>query len=344
MMRAMAVPFPHRNIGALQELATRLLDARKTRTDLAVLARDLLLGFYDVCTYGGLDRVLAELASELTLDVSDRAALADHEPLARALVAQLETANLDGGGPRNVRPRQLAECVVAALQLTVAEEPDRSVTLGDDVRTAVVAAIASVVDVELAAPKIREAIIADAQARTEERAHASFGKIVAQLDERGLQLVKTPKVPLDALHAVQRALNDARNAVIERVTSAAIDRVQAVIGSADADAAARLDRPITLRSTPREVAILRARDPRAGKTPSFVAQSLLASVTELVPITWRAPEQKVQSYAANRTFAVGELIEHPKFGRGKVISGMANRIEVEFPDGKHTLVHVPPRR
>ena len=127
-MRAMAVPFPHRNIGALQELASRLLDARKAHTDLAVLARDLLLGFYDICAYRGLDRVLAELATEVpTLDVSDRAALADHEPLARALVAQLETIDLDGGGPRNVRPSQTAECVVAALQLTVAEEPDRSV-------------------------------------------------------------------------------------------------------------------------------------------------------------------------------------------------------------------------
>lgn len=345
MMRAMAVAFPHRNISALQELASRLLDARKARTDLAVLARDLLLGFHDVCIYGGLDRVLAELAVEVpTLDVSDRAALADHDPLARALVAQLEAIDLDGGGPRNVKPSQTAECVVAALQLTVAEEPDRSVTLGDDVRTAVVAAIASVVDVELAAPKLREVIIADARARTEERFHASFGKIVAQLDESGLQLMKTPKVPIDALHAVQHALTDARSAVIERVTGAAIDRVQAVLGRTDPDAAARLDLPVTLRSTPREAAILRACDARAGKTPMLVAQSLLASLTQLVPITWRGAEQKVQSYAANRTFSIGELIEHPKFGRGKVVSMMANRIDVEFSAGKYTLVHVAPRR
>jgi hypothetical protein len=327
----MALEFSHRHVNALQELAARLLDGRRARTDLAVIARDLLLGFFDVCRYGGLDGVLDELEG------------ADEETLIRALVAQLETIDVDGGGPRNAKPRQLAECVVAALQLTVVEEPDRSVSLGDDVRTAVAAAISGVVDVELAVPKIREDIVADARARLEERFHASFGKVVSQLDERGLQMVKTPKVPIDALHAAQRALSDARDAVIERVARAAIDRVQAVIAPADADAAARIDRPITLRSTPREVAILRARDPRVAKTPSHVAHSLLASLTDLVPITWRPPEQKVLPYAANRTFAVGDVIDHPKFGRGKVVSA-AQRIDVEFADGKHTLVHVPPRR
>jgi hypothetical protein len=38
------------------------------------------------------------------------------------------------------------------------------------------------------------------------------------------------------------------------------------------------------------------------------------------------------------------VIEHPKFGRGTIVSMLANRIDVEFGDGKHTLVHVPPRR
>jgi hypothetical protein len=51
----------------------------------------------------------------------------------------------------------------------------------------------------------------------------------------------------------------------------------------------------------------------------------------------------VHPYAASRTFAVGDVIEHPKFGRGTVVSRVAQRIEVEFPDGKHTLAHVAPR-
>ncbi len=37
--------------------------------------------------------------------------------------------------------------------------------------------------------------------------------------------------------------------------------------------------------------------------------------------------------------SVGDLIEHPKFGRGAVVSIANQRMEVEFADGKHTLVH-----
>src|SRR5258706_8446364 len=110
----MAVEFPQRHIGALQELAARLLDSRKTRTDLAVLARDLLLGFYDICVHSGLDRVLGELDAAFgPLDVSDRAGLADQATLLQAVVARLDTINLHGGGPTNIKPRQIGEGVVA---------------------------------------------------------------------------------------------------------------------------------------------------------------------------------------------------------------------------------------
>ena len=52
----------------------------------------------------------------------------------------------------------LADRVVAALRLTLAKEVDRTITLGNDVRAEVAAALASVIDVELAAPQIRETI------------------------------------------------------------------------------------------------------------------------------------------------------------------------------------------
>ena len=52
----------------------------------------------------------------------------------------------------------LADRVVAALRLTLAKEVDRTITLGNDVRAKVAAALASVIDVELAAPQIRETI------------------------------------------------------------------------------------------------------------------------------------------------------------------------------------------
>src|SRR5690348_9602431 len=160
----MTVEFPKRHAGALQELATRLLESRKAHTDLAVLARDLLQGFNDVCLYAGLDEL-------------DEAP--DDETRAQALVAKLEAINLDGGGPRNARPRQVMECLVGALEVAIVEQPDRSVTLGDGVRTAVVAAITGVVDVELAPATLREAIIAEARAHIDEHFQAAFRSIAA---------------------------------------------------------------------------------------------------------------------------------------------------------------------
>lgn len=341
----MSIDFPGPRIAALQNHATRLYESRRPGTSLASLARDLLLALFDVCAHAGLDRVLAELAQAFPpLDVSDRTALATHEAVLPALLAQLETIDLDGGGPRGTKPRQLVDCIVAALGLTLVDEPDRAIMLDDAVRVDVTRALAAVVDVELAAPKLRADVIADARARCDLRYHAAFDRLAAQLDERGLQLVKQPKVPIDALHATQYALFDARNAVIARVAGAALDRARDVLARADADAGARIDQPITLRMTPREVAILRACDARVSKTPARVLQSLLDSLTDLLPIAWRAPVQPALPYAASRTFAVGDVIDHPKFGRGKVIAAVLKRIDVEFADGTHTLAHAPPSK
>jgi hypothetical protein len=280
----------------------------------------------------------------MELAVEDRFTLADNKPVVDALATQLAAKNLDGGGPRLEKPKQIVECVVAALGLAIIEDPDRRVSLGDDVRREVTAALAAIADVELAVPAIREMIIAEARARCADGFHPALMKVNAQLDDRGQQIIKLPKVPIDALHAVQRALADARAAISERVAGAALERAVAVIARADAGAAARIDQPITWKATPRELAILRACEPRAGDTPAKLVHSLLESLTELVPIAWRAPEQQAKAYGASKTFAVGDIIDHPKFGRGTVVSSLAQRIEVEFPDGKHTLVHVPPRR
>jgi hypothetical protein len=96
--------------------------------------------------------------------------------------------------------------------------------------------------------------------------------------------------------------------------------------------------------TPREVAIARACEDRVPKTPAAIAGSVLESLAELARIAWRTAERAARPYAASQTFAIGELIEHPKFGRGTVVARDAKRIEVEFADGKHTLVHVPPSK
>lgn len=329
----MPVDFPQRHVAPLQELASRLFESRKTGLPLDQLARDLMRGFYDVCAYAGLDDVLD------ALEVTERVSLEERESLFAALVAQLVAIELDGGGPRNAKPTQMATCVVKALDLNVVEVAEDTLALGDDVRTAVSAAIDEVVKLELAIPAVREAIIAEARARCDASFESTFNKITAQLDDRGTQLLKQPKVPIDASHAVQRALTEARTAVIARVAAAAIDRVVQVL---PAEAAARLDRPITVRSTPREVAIKRAIDPRVGMVQAKVVQSLRDSVTELARLGWHAPEQTVLPYGASKTFEIGDVIEHVKFGRGTVKARLASRVDVEFSEGMVTLVHVPP--
>jgi len=341
----MPVDFPTSRIAALQDHAQRLHESRKSGTNLTALAGDLLLAFFDVCTHTGLDRVLADLAQAFPpLDPGERSGLADHEAVRPALAAQLETIDLDGGGPRGAKPRQLVDCVVAALGLALVDEPDRTITLDDAVRVELSRALASVLDVELAAPRLRADIVADARARCDAHHHASFDRLAAQLDERGLALVKQPKVPIDALHAAQHALFEARNAVIARAAGAALDRARPVLARASAEADARIDQPISLRATPREVAILRACDARVVKTPARVGQSLLDSLSDLLRIAWRVPVQTALPYAVSKTFVVGDVIEHPKFGRGKVIASAMKRIDVEFADGTHTLVHTPPAR
>lgn len=341
----MLVEFPRPRIAALQDHATRLHESRKPGTSLTLLARDLLVALFDVCAHAGLDRVLAELAQAFSpLDITDRSALATHETVLPALVAQLEAIELDGGGPRGAKPRQLADCVVAALGLTLIDEPDGATTLDDAVRVDVIRALAAVVDVELAAPKLRADIIAEARARCDAGHHVAFDRLAAQLDDRGLQLVKQPKVPIDALHAVQHALFEARNAVIARAANAALDRARDVLAGVAADVAARIDQPITLRATPREVAILRACDSRVSKMPLHVLHALLGGLADLLRIVWRAPAQTALPYAASRTFVLGDVIDHPKFGRGKVIASVAKRIDVEFADGTYTLVHAPPSK
>ncbi len=328
---------PRRHLESLQALGVRLLDARKVGTPDETFARTLLAGFLDGCMQAGLDRVVNEL--EQAFPEQDLV-----DALVPAVARELGRLELDGGGPRNLRPRQLADALLAALGLTLADEPDRAIELDDRTRTEATAALASVVDVALAVPRLRETIIAAARERCEPAHHAAFDKIVAQLDERGLRMLKQPKVPIDASHAVQRALTEARDAVLGGVCRTAIDRAQEVIARANAEAAARIDQPVTLRLTPRDVAVLRACDARVPKLPAPFAASLLQTISELAHLAWRAAEAVARPYAASQTFVVGELVDHPKFGRGAVVATSIQRVDVEFADGKHTLVHARPAK
>jgi hypothetical protein len=339
-----AIEFPRQHLALLQELASRVIESRALGCDAETLARDLFAGFHDVCMRSGLDRVLVELEQAFPpLDITDRFALCEHPDLRPALVTVIGD-KLDDGGPRNAKPLQLAECLVTTLSLALFDEADRTITLGDDVRTQVLAALTSVIDVEFAIPQIRETIIAKGRQLCEARYHGAYDKITAQLDDRGMKMIRQPKVPLDAVQAVQQVLFDARYAVIERAARAAIDGAKQALARADANAAARIDLPITHRLTPRDVAIQRACESRVPKMPATIVQSLFESLTELCCLAWRPLERLVRSYAATQTFAVGDLLDHPKFGRGSVLSSDAQRIEVEFADGPHTLVHMRPSK
>jgi hypothetical protein len=313
----------------LLELGTRLLETRKPKTELEPAARELLQGFVDVCMRTGLDVLVNDDLVETNVP---------------ALVAQLKAADIDGGGPRNAKPRQVADAILGALGLTLGETEGRPpITLDDSVRTAVVAAISSVVEGELVAPVMREKIIADARRKCPEQYFTAFQKMAAELDERGVRLMRQLKLPIDAVQAVQHTLTEARDRFFDRIGRAAIDRAKDVLGKTNADAAARIDEPVTLKLTPRDVAIRRAQDPRLQKNAPAVIEALLGGLCQAAQLVWSAPQKVARPYSAVQTFAVGETIAHPKFGEGTVTGVVRNKIDVEFESGKVTLVHAPPK-
>ena len=322
---------PRRYLASLHALAANVLDRHGIDADHQRLARDLLAGFPDVCTLAGLDGIL------------DGRAL-DEAPALAAVTAGLgNKAEFDPRGPRNAMPRQLADCLLAALSVTVTDPVDRTIRLTGELRGEALAALASVIDTELAVPRIREAIVATGRSLCEERHRKVFDRIAAQLDERGMRGTMPAKLPLDAVHAVQRVLLEARATVIGRAAGTAIDRARDAIARVNPEAAARIDQPITHLATPRTVAIDRANEPRVPKLPAAIVSSLLDSLTELAALAWGVATQPARPYAVSHTFAVHDVLDHPTFGRGTVKSVATQRCDVEFADGTRSLVHARAR-
>jgi hypothetical protein len=54
------------------------------------------------------------------------------------------------------------------------------------------------------------------------------------------------------------------------------------------------------------------------------------------------PEQSFVPFALSSRYAKGDLILHPKFGKGLVLGAEPTRIEVLFQDGKKKLGHATP--
>ena len=324
------IAFPRRHVASLQDLAARVLEKYPVDADLDAISRDLLEGFADVCLLSGLDRTLADL----------EAGLADDHGLQEQLVAKLAVkANFDPRGPRNAKAGQLVECLISVVGLEPTDTEDRTLTLPHGLRLEVGAALTAAIDRALGMAQMRAAIVDKARSRIQEQNLSVFEKIVAVLDERGLKITKQPKIPLDASQAVQKNLADARSEVIEAAAREALDRALAVLASGAPEAAARMDEPVSDTATRKDVAIRRVLDSRVEKIPTAVTRSLFDSIVELAHVAWAAEEVVVRPYAASQAFAVGETIEHPKFGQGKVVAVSGQRIDVEFSDGKKPLVH-----
>ena len=51
------------------------------------------------------------------------------------------------------------------------------------------------------------------------------------------------------------------------------------------------------------------------------------------------PDESFTPFALSSRYAKGDLIKHPKFGKGLVLDAEATRIEVLFQDGKKKLGH-----
>jgi hypothetical protein len=334
------IRFPRRHLPSLHALASQVLERHGGNGAPATLARDLLGGFFDVCMRAGLDGVLVQLAAAFApLDVETASGLRDDARLASGLAALVgDRSRFAPGGPRNAMPAKLTDCLIAALTLELTDEVARPVTLSDELQRETAAAIASAVDGALMAETLRAAIIADARVRCDEQHRRAFDKMVEQLDARGMRLPAQPRVALHVVQAVQRALSEARSAILTRVANEAIDRAKAVLERGSGETAARIDQPITHRLTPRDLAVRRASEMQVP-APDQVARTLLASVSDTLDLVWTAPTAAARPYGASHTFAVGELLEHPTFGRGTVTGVTVKNVEVEFPDGPRTLIH-----
>jgi hypothetical protein len=52
------------------------------------------------------------------------------------------------------------------------------------------------------------------------------------------------------------------------------------------------------------------------------------------------PSRPVRQYSLDTNFAIGDVINHPKFGLGNVeATHLPNKVEVRFQDGRKTLIH-----
>jgi len=76
-----------------------------------------------------------------------------------------------------------------------------------------------------------------------------------------------------------------------------------------------------------------AKTSRAKKAPALPAEAMIEPDLS----------KSIRPYSIRETFAVGERIDHPKFGIGIIENaGEAGKIQVHFPDGRRVLAQAKP--
>lgn len=68
----------------------------------------------------------------------------------------------------------------------------------------------------------------------------------------------------------------------------------------------------------------------------LVAWALGEATTEAAPTPPAGPARR---YAPRERYAVGDVVDHPKFGAGSVTRVTKDKVDVAFPDGPRTLAH-----
>jgi hypothetical protein len=77
----------------------------------------------------------------------------------------------------------------------------------------------------------------------------------------------------------------------------------------------------------------------AGRSQGPVSKLRLSFLSERPQHDATMPARASKRYAPSVTFAVGDSIEHPKFGTGSVLRVAGNKIDVEFSGELRTLIH-----
>lgn len=77
----------------------------------------------------------------------------------------------------------------------------------------------------------------------------------------------------------------------------------------------------------------------AGRTHGQITKLRLTFLEECGASDATVPARASKPYAASVTFALGDTIEHPKFGSGAVLRVAGNKIDVDFDGELRTLIH-----